>query len=261
VSDMLETGQYLSLTKQGEMFSAEGLAKLAETVLQIQNIEATVYEDILANQKLIVRHLAKGWPLLVPYDADKNHEPCIKSGHSAHWAIISGFCLAIKEDTESVSTGWVDVNSLMTEYGAHSFYCDDTNESKYLILQPSINTPRKSLDPLIDCAEKILLFARQGKSSRVALWPLAQLNLSNNSLEEVDRKRLNHSEYVIPEDGRLRKTLCGKFVLLKPRRLSYLVPENGNSNTTSKNDSDQSEDSRRDCSSDSSRDSTDSWDS
>ncbi|KAI6057491.1 UPF0692 protein C19orf54-like protein [Aix galericulata] len=42
------------------------------------------------NRERVLRHLASGNPLLVPYDEDSNHEPCERRGHRAHWAV--GWC-------------------------------------------------------------------------------------------------------------------------------------------------------------------------
>ena len=38
----------------------------------------------------IVAHLMKGLPVLMPYDCDRDHRPCFKSGHKAHWALLKG---------------------------------------------------------------------------------------------------------------------------------------------------------------------------
>lgn len=32
--------------------------------------------------------------VILRYDADRNHSPCMKKGHSAHWAIITGILIA-----------------------------------------------------------------------------------------------------------------------------------------------------------------------
>ena len=39
----------------------------------------------------IISHLNKGSAILVPYDCDKNFEPCNRGGHAAHWAVIVGY--------------------------------------------------------------------------------------------------------------------------------------------------------------------------
>lgn len=49
-------------------------------------------ESNLKEKKLnVIKHLTKGWPILISYDADGNHQPCLKKGHKAHWAALLGY--------------------------------------------------------------------------------------------------------------------------------------------------------------------------
>ncbi|XP_061452778.1 actin maturation protease isoform X2 [Rhineura floridana] len=76
-------------TAQGEMFSAANMSRLAEEVLPCQT-------ELLSgglegeNYGRILQHLSAGFPVLIPYDEDSNHEPCLRNGYKAHWAIASG---------------------------------------------------------------------------------------------------------------------------------------------------------------------------
>ncbi|GJQ76233.1 hypothetical protein Trydic_g1972 [Trypoxylus dichotomus] len=67
VEELLKVAKQRGYTSNGEMFSADNLCKLAN--------DFTTYTAFVYN---------------VPYDADKNHSPCLKNGHKAHWAAISG---------------------------------------------------------------------------------------------------------------------------------------------------------------------------
>ncbi|KAF5905481.1 UPF0692 protein C19orf54 isoform X1, partial [Clarias magur] len=75
-------------TAQGEMFSASDMAVLAQEVcgVRVQRLSGGIAGD---NAALILKHLTDGQPVLVPYDEDFNHEPCLRSGHKAHWAVAS----------------------------------------------------------------------------------------------------------------------------------------------------------------------------
>ncbi|XP_043923204.1 UPF0692 protein C19orf54 homolog isoform X4 [Protopterus annectens] len=75
-------------TAQGEMFSADNMAQLAEDVY---NCQADVISGGMMGSHCnkIISHIIAGLPVLVPYDEDFNHEPCQRGGHRAHWAAIS----------------------------------------------------------------------------------------------------------------------------------------------------------------------------
>ncbi|TPX71319.1 hypothetical protein CcCBS67573_g06227 [Chytriomyces confervae] len=82
---LLKVAQSLQYTWKGEMFSAEWLA----TIARHQGISATVVE--WRNSTQVAQHLLEGGLCLVAYDKDGNHEPCLKRGSKAHWALIHGF--------------------------------------------------------------------------------------------------------------------------------------------------------------------------
>ena len=53
--------------------------------------KAEVYDgNLFENRVEIVQHILLGHPILVPYDNDRNFEPCLRNGHKAHWAILTG---------------------------------------------------------------------------------------------------------------------------------------------------------------------------
>ncbi|XP_015266102.1 PREDICTED: UPF0692 protein C19orf54 homolog isoform X1 [Gekko japonicus] len=85
-------------TAQGEMFSASDVAKLAEEVFPCQ---AELLSGGLEgqNRERILQHLLAGLPLLIPYDEDSNHEPCLRRGYKAHWAVVSEIviCIAVPQ--------------------------------------------------------------------------------------------------------------------------------------------------------------------
>ena len=77
---------------QGEMYCAENIAMLA---MEYYEVQACVQCKGLDGYKPLLSHLAQGLPILVPYDADKNHEPYLARGHKAHWALVTGMYQAV----------------------------------------------------------------------------------------------------------------------------------------------------------------------
>ena len=69
------------------MFSAKDMGLLAKKYYELR---FTVVDNGLEDYVQLIKHLCKGYPILVPYDADRNHEPCLKRGQKAHWAVITG---------------------------------------------------------------------------------------------------------------------------------------------------------------------------
>ncbi|XP_048450495.1 UPF0692 protein C19orf54 homolog, partial [Rhincodon typus] len=88
LKEIVDCAKARGYTAQGEMFSGANMVKLAEEVFQC-------HADLLnnglmgTNKARIMQHLFAGYPVLVPYDEDFNHEPCLRKGHKAHWAVIS----------------------------------------------------------------------------------------------------------------------------------------------------------------------------
>ncbi|XP_037954260.1 UPF0692 protein CG33108-like [Teleopsis dalmanni] len=101
--ELLKSAHELGFSNNGEMFSAHYLHQLLrDTKANPQNnnnaeaLECCLHEGRL-NCANIRDALSEGACLLVPYDADFNHEPCLLRGHKAHWALIIGF-LITKDD-------------------------------------------------------------------------------------------------------------------------------------------------------------------
>ncbi|KRT78179.1 hypothetical protein AMK59_7795 [Oryctes borbonicus] len=86
VKELLEIAKQRRYTYNGEMFSADNLCELTNDFTEYT---ASIYNGHL-NTNYIKDFLLNGGYMLVPYDADKNHSPCLNNGHKAHWAAISG---------------------------------------------------------------------------------------------------------------------------------------------------------------------------
>lgn len=87
LDSLLKMAQLKGFSCQGEMYSAENLAKLAK---EFYGLECLVTSDGFRDDNFVISEVLKGSAVLVPYDADKNHEPCQENGHRAHWALVTG---------------------------------------------------------------------------------------------------------------------------------------------------------------------------
>ncbi|XP_014365045.2 UPF0692 protein CG33108 [Papilio machaon] len=93
--ELLNLSKFLGYSNNGEMLSCKDMAKLAERVLslaEMENITCTLKKGGLYSQE-IIEDLFNGAILLVPYDADYNHSPCLRQGHTAHWALVCGIII------------------------------------------------------------------------------------------------------------------------------------------------------------------------
>ncbi|XP_070620053.1 actin maturation protease isoform X2 [Erythrolamprus reginae] len=179
-------------TAQGEMFSAADMAKLAEEVFPCRT-------DLLSgglqgqNQDRILQHLCAGFPVLIPYDEDYNHEPCLRNGYKAHWAVASGALLGLKSDFQLPS-------------------CQEDEDIPGLF--HAIHTA--SAVPMEAIAETYLL-SKHGKSCRYQLWSYAQIQESNAQLTDFSPRRAADGKvYIVPAGG-VQEGLCGQAVLLRPK--------------------------------------------
>ncbi|XP_072930172.1 actin maturation protease [Epargyreus clarus] len=89
---LLNISKLEGYSHNGEMLSCKNMLKLAEkaiNLVELENVTCTLKRGGLYKME-IIQELLDGAVLLVPYDADCNHYPCEKHGHTAHWALVSG---------------------------------------------------------------------------------------------------------------------------------------------------------------------------
>eukprot|EP00092_Neocalanus_flemingeri_P011317 GFUD01012196.1.p1 GENE.GFUD01012196.1~~GFUD01012196.1.p1 ORF type:complete len:315 (+),score=124.40 GFUD01012196.1:80-1024(+) len=192
VDQVQELAIRMGYTKQGEMFNVDDMAYLASTVLGTEAlISATA---ALSDNEWVVEQLTGGWLLLVPYDCAHNHHPAMEGGRKAHWALITGFALAM-DASEDIS--------------------DIETETKNSLVHLVTGIPQKEkISRLITGNNvKLLLLARQSKSLVLGLWDKEELVSSNNNLRMIDCKR-ELSEFMIPAGG-VEAGLCGRMVLVR----------------------------------------------
>ncbi|KAH9508511.1 hypothetical protein Btru_055389 [Bulinus truncatus] len=110
---IFQKAQDRGYSKQGEMFTAQGLEKLCTLFLtcRVRHIQSNEDEKL---RNLICSFLKKNlvlipYPIikkkklkqvsifdLYSYDSDKDHSPCKKNGHKAHWALLTGVFTMLK---------------------------------------------------------------------------------------------------------------------------------------------------------------------
>lgn len=105
--ELLQKAIQLKYSNNGEMFSAHWLLQLLKDNMNVASIKApervrSYIHDGLLNSDFIKEKLRQHCMLLVPYDADKNHSPCMLSGHKAHWTLICGYLIDDFGDVSSL---------------------------------------------------------------------------------------------------------------------------------------------------------------
>lgn len=90
--ELLDISKIDGYSNNGEMFSCNNMAKLSEKAInlaEIKNVDVNVKTGNLFSEEIILE-LLNGAILLIAYDADFNHSPCLRHGHTAHWALVCG---------------------------------------------------------------------------------------------------------------------------------------------------------------------------
>lgn len=90
------------------MFSARNLLELLKLQMddflkRPQSVRAYLFDGLL-DSEFIKQKLQEKCFLLVPYDADRNHQPCKLNGHKAHWVLIVGYLIDNNDDVSQTST-------------------------------------------------------------------------------------------------------------------------------------------------------------
>lgn len=192
IADLLTYSQNSNFSKQGEMFSAYALANVAAHCLNIDYDIVDISHDHTTNKML--DNLLNGNLILIPYDADKNHMPCLKKGHTAHWGVITGFvCNVINNNA---------LNDIIPDdILPNVFHLRNILASQIILPQILQNN--------------IHFYVRQGKSKHLALWSMKSLLASNMNLKEVDPdKHFDDELWNLPVNG-LEHILGHKAIILK----------------------------------------------
>ncbi|XP_036365564.1 UPF0692 protein C19orf54 homolog isoform X3 [Octopus sinensis] len=193
---LVNIGQQKGYTIQGELFSAYFMEDLAREFCYSQVVDTA---KLCLN--VIWECLLQGYLILVPYDSDKNYQPCLKRGHKAHWSLLTGCFIVLKHSCKPFLQ-----NCFEQDLDEPSLFHTDIDEDH---IDPEV---RKNL---VNNIEEIFVYTMQGKSRRPGIWSLRDLFASNQNLIQVSPVR-NNETYVIPPNG-IENELCGKIVLLRPK--------------------------------------------
>ena len=181
---LLSSARGRGYSVNGEMFSAQHLLDLAISELQCTG---TLVNTSTVNTGDILTAIAERSALVVPYDADKDHSPCLARGHRAHWATLVGFAILAKSPPSVTPRTHIELSPV-------EFKIEPFQELK---------------------SDEVYVFARQGKSRHLGLWGLPGLLESNaNLMEAGDRRSPTH--YVIPSHG-----LCQSLASLILHLITY----------------------------------------
>ncbi|XP_075555311.1 actin maturation protease [Dermacentor variabilis] len=197
VDTLFGKAKSLQFTKKGEMFSVGNMKALAETCLQ--NPCSKIVRSSHRQREELIRHLLEGKPAVIPYDSDGNFEPCLKRGHTAHWAVLHGICMVLQ--SSCIEEMLVDTTEVDSKCSRIFHIRNIIPEEVLLELTQLAESPETS----------VFVYASQGKSRHVGLWELGLLLKSNDNLAHFTPKH-DISQFVIPEGG-VAKGLSGQVLL------------------------------------------------
>lgn len=189
LNNLLTLAKSRGFSDQGEMYSAENLAHLAE---EFYGVKCSVISNAFEDQHSTVSQLLKGSAVLVPYDADKNNKPCLENGHRAHWALLTGVLCELCDNS-------IDWTLFEQDVDVPMLFCVSP-------LQSFVLPANCKLGHVYFCI-------KHGKSKHTVVWTLESLKSSNANLLELDPKRRLAGNCIVPRDG-LRVGLCQKIVLM-----------------------------------------------
>lgn len=199
------------------MFSAVEMAELADTYYEGQ-LKTEVWDGAWTNDFVVrlFETLCAGGITLVPYDVDKNHEPCCAGGKKAHWTAIKGFLVPIKTNKHldfikvlHSSLSIIEQHTLPSGPQLHLYQPSLRNEPLDAIVVAHL--ARQIAEDI--STDQIRLIAQQSKSKHQAIWTFDSLARSNDNLQHFDEDRITSPEFKVPDvlDG-----LRLKVVFLTP---------------------------------------------
>ncbi len=196
---ILEFARQTGLTKHGEMFSAQYMKRIIQEHLSLK--AEVLRTESLSEMELIGLLLSTTKTILVPYDADKNHTPCLAMGHKAHWCLLVGFVVCLTTDGMHTT-----LQQFTQPANKRRLLLKEDNSIKQLFL--TMLSSEKC------CINELYIFARHGKSRYGGLWSWTELKRSNENLLEIDPRRTQPGEYVFPTSGSIIEGLCNQIVIV-----------------------------------------------
>jgi hypothetical protein len=181
----------------GEMFSARHMADLVEKYYgpSLTGETWTSEWDSSLVQRLL-QVIIGGSIALVPYDVDKNHEPCMVEGKKAHWTTIKGFVLPVYSSAQLSYAASLPQFSVQDISGLPFFHLElsSIDQGSSIDLQQLVNLSSPEL------VQDLIVVAQQSKSKHQALWKFSSLRDSNANLKHFDESRVTASDFVVPNE-------------------------------------------------------------
>lgn len=196
VDDLMEEARNLNFTKKGEIFDVTFLYELAKsrTAVEIVNLNGDIdFFEILLKSKLI----------LIPYDTDRNFEPCNKKGIKAHWALVTGYLVPVHIDDIALKP----IINFSDENKPNGLTFVESLELAQVTALREAYKNNKVVSDLIH------VICKQGKSRHLGIWNLKKLLESNRQLKEINEEKCDPINFVLPPNKDLSKTLSSKFLV------------------------------------------------
>ena len=177
------------------------MARLAKLHL---HVSAQVHRNLRDQLPQVLHHSFQRNPVLIPYDTDANHEPCLRNGKKAHWAIVTGFCALTSKQKLDFLPKQVsgDSSEILPVIDLELFR--NEIKGKHLFTDIFKDSP----------LENFFLICKQGKSCLYKLFDAEMMCQSNNNLYEIEDKRRHELEYMLPEGG-LHAQLNDRFLVIR----------------------------------------------
>lgn len=210
--NLLDVATGHGLSKKGEILSAASMVSLANMVLPM--LDARVLPISEVTPQLLLNYVMLQRALLVPYDSDKDHTPCLARGHKAHWCLIVG--IAVTSDNDKISQKLLE--SCKKDIHVQNHYtlpslASLAEEGSGISSEGSEISPH--VGELVDNGD-VYVFARHGKSRHLAMWSWSTLLESNANLAELDPNRMPE-DYIVPSEG-LGKALGSQVVIIQNKQ-------------------------------------------
>ena len=203
---LLNFAKESGFSKQGEMFSVDYMLQIAKHHMDCCGRSTHVHS---LDPNMVILSILQREAILVPYDADKNHSPCLAKGHKAHWCILVGFA------------GVLNRNMCNKEVLCPLEYCTPNPRlsGHYQLLKEEFRPDfARMLSSSIEAGvAELYVFARHGKSRHIGLWSYRDLQQSNGNLMEVGPRISYPGEYIVPHGG-INEGLCSKVLILSKQK-------------------------------------------
>ena len=200
---LLNFAKESGFSKQGEMFSVDNMLQVAK-----HHMDCCGRSTHIHSLDAVMLSLLQREAILVPYDADKNHSPCLAKGHKAHWCILVGFAAVLNR------------NMCNKEVLRLLEYCTPNPRlsGHYQLKEEFRPDFARMLSLSVEAGvAELYVFARHGKSRHIGLWSYRELNQSNGNLVEVGPQISYPGEYIVPHGG-INEGLCSKVLVLSKQK-------------------------------------------